>query len=111
MQQIHITIKSFDPHCLSIAMKHIVEIADNLSINTIKRIDLPQKIKKITVLRSPHIHKKSREHFQIKHLKSVFIISIKKKSHAFLFLECLKNSQISGVEFFLDVYSLGFYSA
>ena len=119
MQEIRITLKSFDPQCLLIAMKHIIKIARVLEIGSflqskkekaIKRIDLPQKRKKITVIRSPHIDKKSREQFEIRHHKSVFIFNIKKKSCALLFFECLKNSQMYGVELSIDVYSTCFYS-
>ena len=110
MQQIHITLKSFDLQYLSIAIKHIINIANILKIRSIKRIDLPQKIKKITVLRSPHIDKKSREQFEIKHHKSVFIFDIENKPCAILFFECLKNSQIYGVELSIDVNSTSYYS-
>lgn len=109
MQQIRITLKSFDSHYLSLVMKHIINIAYVLDIKTIKRIDLPKKRKKITVLRSPHIDKKSREQFEIKHNKSVLIFYIKNKLSAFLFFECLKNSQIYGVELSIDIYSTSFY--
>jgi small subunit ribosomal protein S10 len=110
MQQICITLKSFDPQCLTIAMKHIINIARLLEIKTIKKIELPQKIKKITVIRSPHIDKKSREQFEIRHHKCVFILNIEKRLCAVLFFECLKNSQISGVELSIDVCSTSFYS-
>ncbi len=110
MQQIRLTLKSFDPQCLSIALKHIIDLAFLLEIKTIKKIDLPQKIKKITVLRSPHIDKKSREQFEIRHNKSGFVFNINKRSHALLFFECLKNSQIYGVELSIDIYSSSFYS-
>ena len=110
MQQIRITLKSFDLQYLSIAIKHIINIAHILEIKSIKRIDLPQKIKKITVLRSPHIDKKSREQFEMKHHKSVFIFDIENKPCAILFFECLKNSQIYGIELSIDVYSTSYYS-
>ncbi len=110
MQQINITLKSFDPQYLLIALKYIINIACLLKINTIKRIDLPQEIKKITVLRSPHIDKKSREQFEIRRHKSVFIFNIENRSCAVLFFECLKNSQIYGVELSIDVHFSCFYS-
>jgi small subunit ribosomal protein S10 len=110
MQQIRITLKSFDVECLLIALKHIINIARVLKIKAIRRIDLPKKIQKITVIRSPHIDKKSREQFQITHNKSVFIFNIEKRSYAVLFFECLKNSQIYGVELSIDIESSSFYS-
>ena len=118
MQQIHITIKSFDPQCILLALKHIMNIARVLQIGfffnskkkiAIKRIDLPQKKKKFTVIRSPHIDKKSREQFELRHYKSVFIFNIEKKSCAVLFFECLKNSQLYGVELSIDMRSSCFY--
>ena len=109
MQQICITLKSFDAQCLYIALKYIINLAHVLEIKTIKKINLPKKIKKITVLRSPHIDKKSREHFEIKHNKNMLIFTVNKKSTGFLFIECLKNLQLSGVEISLDIYSMSYY--
>ncbi len=133
MQQIRITLKSFDPQCLSVAIKHIIKLARLFEIQVksrscsfllskketflqnnkeiaIKKIDLPKKIKKITVLRSPHIDKKSREQFEIRRNKTVFLFNIKNKSSAILFFECLKNSQLYGVELSIDIRSTCFYS-
>ena len=39
-----------------------------------KSISLPTKIQRYTVLRSPHIDKKSREQFEIRHYKKLLII-------------------------------------
>ena len=110
MQQIRITIKSFNMQYLLIAIQHIIDIARILEIKTIKRIDLPKKIKKITVIRSPHIDKKSREQFEIRNHKSILIFNIEKKSCGVLFFECIKNSQIFGVELSLDFKFTSYYS-
>lgn len=109
MQQIRITLKSFNFRYLSIAIKYIIYIATILDIKEIKRIDLPKKIKKITVIRSPHIDKKSREQFEIRHHKSLLILNIEKKSSNFLFFQCLKKSHISGVELSLDISSPSYF--
>lgn len=37
------------------------------------KFDLPKTKKKITLLKSPHVYKKSKEHFEIKKFKTVFV--------------------------------------
>lgn len=70
-----IFLKSFDNNLInaaSIDLKQILLNA-NCSINGI--IALPTKIKRFCVLRSPHIDKDSREHFEIRLYKRFFDIT------------------------------------
>jgi len=121
MQQIRIILKSYDIQYLFNAMKHIIDIANHLSIDSysvskknreisINRVFLPKKIKKITVIRSPHIDKKSREQFEIRRYKNILIFNIKNRSTAFLYIDCIKNSQIYGVELSVNIHYNSFYS-
>ncbi|MFI4878804.1 MAG: 30S ribosomal protein S10 [Candidatus Carsonella ruddii] len=56
---------------------------------------LPKKIKKFTVLVSPHVDKKSRNQFQIKFYKVLFYIkNFNKKLLNFIF----KNKNIEGIQ-------------
>ena len=98
MQTINIKIKSFDKHYKSISIQKILEIAEFLEIRNITKLDLPLKNKKITVLRSPHIYKKSQEQFELRNYKTNIIINSKQINVSLLFLEILKNSSFFGVE-------------
>jgi small subunit ribosomal protein S10 len=98
MQIINIKIKSFDKQYKSISIQKILEIAEFLEIRNITKLDLPLKNKKITVLRSPHIYKKSQEQFELRNYKTNIIINSKQINVSLLFLEILKKSSFFGVE-------------
>ena len=58
----------------------------------------PKKRKLFTVLRSPHIDKKSREQFQFIFHKLKLVLSGKNDNKTNLFIFLLKNSEFPGVE-------------
>ena len=60
-------------------------------INYFKSIKLPKKIQKFTVLRSPHVNKKSREQFEIRTYKRIFIISTFEIKLIFLLFKKIQN--------------------
>ena len=70
----------------------------NCTVIDFKFIPLPQLKKKITVLKSPHVHKKAREQFEMCKKKSS--IQIKTPSHkdALLIVFLINYSQFPGVE-------------
>ena len=103
MFQINIQIKSFDSLYIEKTLKKIYKILIYLKITDFKTISFPESVKKLTLLRSPHIDKKSREQFGLKTYKSLFIILPKKKSYIFLLLHFLKNSEFFGVELKISV--------
>lgn len=82
MQQISLTLKSFDNLYIKTASKSIQNILNYLNIKDlyIKKINLPNKRKKITLLKSPHIDKKARDQLQLKFYKSKLLINFKDKS-------------------------------
>ena len=98
MQIINVKIKSFDKQYKAISTRKILDIADFLGIKNMIKIELPEKKKKITVLRSPHIDKKSQEQFEIRNYKTNIIFNIKEFNTSLLFLQILKNSNLFGVE-------------
>lgn len=65
-QKIRIRLKSFDHVMLDVAVLKIVETVNNTGSKVCGPIPLPTKKEKITILRSPHKHKDSREQFEIK---------------------------------------------
>ena len=65
-QNIRIRLKAFDHRVLDQSTGEIVSTAKRTGANVRDPIPLPTKIEKFTVLRSPHINKKSREQFEIR---------------------------------------------
>jgi small subunit ribosomal protein S10 len=65
-QNIRIRLKAFDHRVLDQSTNEIVTTAKRTGANVRGPIPLPNKIEKYTVLRSPHIDKKSREQFEIR---------------------------------------------
>jgi small subunit ribosomal protein S10 len=72
--EFHLNIKSFHPKLFEKALNKILNKTAALNLKTSKSISLPTKIQRYTVLRSPHIDKKSREQFEIKHYKKLLVI-------------------------------------
>ncbi len=73
-QSIRIRLKAFDHRVLDQSAKEIVNTAQRTGANVRGPIPLPTRIEKFTVLRSPHIDKKSREQFEIRTHKRVLDI-------------------------------------
>ncbi|MDP6173042.1 MAG: 30S ribosomal protein S10 [Rhodospirillales bacterium] len=65
-QNIRIRLKAFDHRVLDQSTIEIVNTAKRTGAQVRGPIPLPTKIEKYTVLRSPHIDKKSREQFEIR---------------------------------------------
>ena len=73
-QSIRIRLKAFDHRVLDQSAKEIVNTAQRTGAQVRGPIPLPTRIEKYTVLRSPHIDKKSREQFEIRTHKRVLDI-------------------------------------
>jgi small subunit ribosomal protein S10 len=65
-QNIRIRLKAFDHRVLDQSTNEIVTTAKRTGAGVRGPIPLPNKIEKYTVLRGPHIDKKSREQFEIR---------------------------------------------
>ena len=65
-QNIRIRLKAFDHRVLDQSTSEIVNTAKRTGAQVRGPIPLPTRIEKFTVLRSPHIDKKSREHFEMR---------------------------------------------
>mgnify|MGYP003305421714 FL=1 len=65
-QNIRIRLKAYDHRVLDTSAKEILETAKRTGADVRGPIPLPTRIEKFTVLRSPHIDKKSREQFEIR---------------------------------------------
>ncbi len=64
--RIRIRLKSFDNELIESSIKNILEALTRVGAKISGPVPLPTKIKKYTVLRSPHVNKKSREQFEIR---------------------------------------------
>jgi len=65
-QRIRIRLKAYDHKLLDQSTTEIVATARKTGARVAGPIPLPTKIRKFTVLRSPHDDKKSREQFEIR---------------------------------------------
>ncbi len=74
-QAIRIRLKAYDYRVLDQAVGEIVETVRRTGATISGPIPLPTKINKYTVLRSPHVDKKSREQFEIRTHKRLIDIT------------------------------------
>jgi len=65
-QNIRIRLKAFDHRVLDQSVREIVSTAKRTGARVRGPIPLPTRLEQFTVLRSPHIDKKSREQFEIR---------------------------------------------
>ena len=64
--KIRLRLKSFDHKLLDVSMSEIVETVKKTGATVLGPVPLPTKREVYTVLRSPHVDKKSREQFELK---------------------------------------------
>jgi small subunit ribosomal protein S10 len=64
--RIRIRMESYDHSVLDLSAAEIVDTAKKTGVEVRGPIPLPTRIERYTVLRSPHIDKKSREQFEIR---------------------------------------------
>ena len=74
-QRIRIRLTGFDCKLLDKSARGIVDTARRTGANVAGPIPLPVRINRYTVLRSPHVNKKSREQFEIRSFKRLLEIS------------------------------------
>ena len=65
-EKIRIRLKAYDHRLLDQSTRDIVETAKRTGATVAGPIPLPTSINRWTVLRSPHVDKKSREQFEIR---------------------------------------------
>lgn len=65
-QNIRIRLKAFDHRVLDQATNEIASTAKRTGAQVRGPIPMPTKIEKFTVLRGPHVNKKSREQFEMR---------------------------------------------
>ena len=73
-QKIRIKLMAYDHRLLDLSAQEIVETAKKTGADIAGPVPLPTKREIFTVLRSPHVDKKSRDQFQIKTHKRILDI-------------------------------------
>ena len=75
--KIRVRLRAFDVDLLDQSSKTIVQVVRKAGAKVSGPIPLPTKINKFTVLRSPHVNKKSREQFEMRtHKRLIDIFEI-----------------------------------
>lgn len=64
--KIRIRLRAYDHRLLDQSVRDIVDTARKTGARVVGPIPLPTRINKYTVLRSPHVNKKSREQFEVR---------------------------------------------
>jgi small subunit ribosomal protein S10 len=73
--RLRIKLRAYDYSVLDQSVQEIVQTAKNTGARVAGPIPLPTEINKFTVLRSPHVNKKSREQFEMRtHKRLVDIV-------------------------------------
>ena len=72
---IKIRLESYDHEALDLSAKEIVDVARCSDARVVGPVPLPTRIERYTVLRGPHIDKKSREQFEIRTHKRLIDIT------------------------------------
>lgn len=73
-EKIRIRMEAYDAKSLDSSAKEIVEQARRTNARVSGPVPLPTRIERYTVLRSPHVNKKSREQFEMRTHKRVIDI-------------------------------------
>lgn len=74
--KIRIRLKAYDPRLLDRAAADIVDTAKRTGAQVVGPIPIPTKREIYTVLRSPHVDKKSREQFEIRtHIRLIDLLN------------------------------------
>ena len=96
-----IKFKSFNVYKLNKILFDLKKFAEANSLES-KLIHLPNTNKKFTVLRSPHVHKKARDQFELKSFTKVLqiegtVIATKK------FLNILEQELLEDITYFISL--------
>ena len=75
MEQIRIRLEAYDHRILDQAAVQLVDAAKRTDAKVAGPIPMPTRIERYTVLRSPHVDKKSREQFEIRTHKRLIHIT------------------------------------
>ncbi|MBB68060.1 MAG: 30S ribosomal protein S10 [Rickettsiales bacterium] len=97
--QCSIEIKSFNFNSIKDKIALITNFLKAFDFISVKGpITMPLKKKKYTVLRSPHVHKKSQEHFGMFNYKTVLVITFPTEKIMQMVLNFIRKNLLLDVE-------------
>jgi len=64
-QKIRIILRAFDHRVLDLSAHQIVETAEQSGASVAGPVPMPTRLRRFCVIRSPHVDKDSREHFEL----------------------------------------------
>jgi small subunit ribosomal protein S10 len=100
--KIRIRLRAYDHRLLDKSAEDIAERAKRAGAKVAGPIPLPTKVNRYTVLRSPHVNKKSREQFEIRtHRRVLDIVEPQQQTVDAL----MKLDLASGVDVFIKLYN------
>jgi small subunit ribosomal protein S10 len=101
-QRIRIRLKAYDQRVLDRSVTDIVETTMRTGATIVGPIPLPTSCEKVTVLRSPHIDRKSREQFETRtHRRLIDILNPSSKT-----IDALKTLTLpAGVDIKIKAYA------
>lgn len=73
-EKIRIRLESFNHELLDFSCLKIIDLAEQNNVNLIRTVPLPTDKRIYCVLRSPHVDKDSREHFELRIHKRILDI-------------------------------------
>lgn len=76
---IKLHLKSISKESLKLFSSYLQENLKKLQTNY-SFFSLPQKNKRITLFKSPHVNKKAKEQFELKYYKNIFVIKLSNQS-------------------------------
>ena len=75
MERIKIRMEAYDHKVLDLSARTIADTVRRTGARVAGPVPLPTRVERYTVLRSPHIDKKSREQFEIRtHKRVIYIV-------------------------------------
>lgn len=73
--RIQVNLKAYDPRTIDQAASKIVETIKRTGGEVSGPVPLPTKVEKVTILRAVHMHKDSREQFEMRTHKRLIVIN------------------------------------
>ena len=73
-QKIRIVLKAYDHRVLDLSAQQILQAAERTGAAVAGPVPLPTSVRRFCVIRSPHIDKDSREHFELRVHKRIIDI-------------------------------------
>lgn len=70
-EKLRIQLESFNHEILNSSVNKVISIIKSINLNTFSLVSLPTSKRIYCVLRSPHVDKDSREHFEIRMHKRI----------------------------------------